>query len=117
MKIVAQNAGLAKSDTRSLFVGSVATQDLITDADASDLRVTSVIFHDGARNTWHTHTTEQVLVVTDGEGVIATNEGETTMCSGDVILVPAGERHWHGAASGKDMTHLSILLPGQMDVE
>jgi quercetin dioxygenase-like cupin family protein len=33
------------------------------------------------------------------------------------VLIPAGERHWHGAEDGTSMTHLSILLPGEMTID
>lgn len=118
IKIVRPSIEQASVDPGSdIFIGRVLTQGLITDADAPSQRVTAVTFEDGARNRWHSHTTEQVLVVTHGKGTIATSEGEATIEPGGVVLVPAGARHWHGAQTGQSMTHLSILLPGRMDVE
>jgi quercetin dioxygenase-like cupin family protein len=29
--------------------------------------------------------------------------------SGDVVSIPAGQRHWHGAGPDTSMTHLAIL--------
>ncbi|HEU0165569.1 MAG TPA: cupin domain-containing protein [Thermomicrobiales bacterium] len=103
-------------DASAMFTGVVSRQELVREGDAPDLRVTGVSFEDGARNKWHSHTTEQVLVVTDGEGIIATDTEERPIVPGDVVLIQAGERHWHGAAPGKNMTHLAILLPGEMHV-
>ena len=100
-------------DTK-IFIGDVRRQNLITEEIATSLRVTSVSFRDGARNKWHTHTTEQVLIVTSGRGIIANESEEHEITTGDVIAIQSGERHWHGAAPGADMTHLSILLPGKM---
>lgn len=99
-----------------VFVGPVATQNLIAEEDASLLRVTAVTFEDGARNRWHRHSTDQVLIVTEGAGIIATDEGEVLVGEGEVICIPAGERHWHGAQPGQTFTHLSILTPGHMDI-
>jgi quercetin dioxygenase-like cupin family protein len=79
--------------------------------------VTSGTFVDGCRNTWHTHTTEQVLVVTDGLGVVADSSGEREIVPGDAVLIDPNERHWHGVREGHDMTRLSILIPGEMKVE
>lgn len=100
-----------------IFDGEVTMQQLVRDADAALLRVTSVTFHDGARNRWHRHGADQVLVVISGEGIIATDEGEHPISTGNVILISAGERHWHGAQPGKTMSHLSILTPGALTID
>lgn len=100
-----------------MFTGSVLMQNLVAEGDAESLRVTAVTFPDGCRNTWHTHTTEQVLVVTNGVGIVATDSEEREITDGDIVLINPMERHWHGAKDGHDMTHLSILLPGKMTVE
>jgi quercetin dioxygenase-like cupin family protein len=100
-----------------IFEGSVFRQDLVAEGDASLLRVTAVTFENGARNKFHRHTTDQVLFVTAGRGVVVTADETFHVESGDVILVPAGERHWHGAVPGQSMTHLSILTPGQITID
>lgn len=117
MKVVHQTESAAKPNYGEIFVGEVLMQILITEADAPSQRVTSVTFLDGARNKWHHHSTEQVLVVTHGRGIVATKQEERRVAPGDVVLIPAGERHWHGAQSGEDFTHLSILLPGTMEID
>lgn len=76
----------------------------------------AVTFKAGARNRWHRHSTEQVLVVTHGRGVVATDAEELRVTPGDVVLVQPGERHWHGAEPGADFTHLSILVPGETTI-
>jgi len=88
-------------------VGEVATQ-AITDASARDLRALEVHFTNGGRNRFHRHTTEQILVITEGDGIVATRDEERAVCAGDLALIPAGEEHWHGAQPGKDMTHIAI---------
>lgn len=107
----------APADTSPIFIGSVQRQELVTSDDAASQRVTMVAFRDGARNRWHRHTTEQVLVVTAGHGVVATDDRELEVATGDVILIEPSERHWHGARPGQGMTHLSILLPGEMTID
>lgn len=117
MYLVRQDDRQHKPDLdNSIFIGDVRRQNLISEENVKSLRVTSVSFRDGARNKWHTHATEQVLVVTAGRGVIANESDEREIVTGDVIAIQPGERHWHGAAPGADMTHLSILLPGKMTV-
>jgi quercetin dioxygenase-like cupin family protein len=103
-------------DNPDMFIGEVRGQRLVAEGEAPSQRVTAISFVDGARNQWHRHTTEQVLVVTHGEGIIADESGERPISAGDVILIQPNEVHWHGAQPGKSMTHLSILLPGQMTI-
>lgn len=100
----------------ALFIGNVLAQNLVTDQDAPSLRVTAVTFQNGARNKWHTHTSEQVLIVTHGVGIVANSEEELTIEPGDVVLINPNENHWHGARQGESMTHLAILLPGEMRI-
>lgn len=100
-----------------MFTGEVRGQDLVAEGDAPSQRVTAISFVDGARNQWHRHSTEQVLVVTHGEGIIADESGERPIGVGDVVLIQPNERHWHGAQPGKTMTHLAILLPGEMTID
>lgn len=98
-----------------IFVGDVLTQTVIGDQSAH-LRLTEVTFREGARNRLHVHATDQVLIVTAGAGVVATPEREEQLLPGDVAFIPAGERHWHGAAAERDMTHWAVLGPGETKV-
>jgi len=117
MKLIRLDGAAATPSHSPIFVGEVRTQNLVAEGDASLLRVTAVTFDDGARNKLHRHTTDQVLVVTAGRGIVATADAELRVGPGDVVLVPAGERHWHGAEPGQSFTHLSILTPGEMVIE
>jgi quercetin dioxygenase-like cupin family protein len=101
-----------QANADDIFIGAVDTQSIIGD-EARDLRLTEHTFRDGARNRLHTHTTDQILIVTAGEGIVATEHEERTVRAGDVAYIPAGERHWHGAKPGMDMTHLAVLGSGK----
>ncbi len=116
MKLIRQDAAHAAPSDSPIFEGQVLTQNLVADDDAELLRVTAVTFEDGGRNKLHRHSTDQVLVVTDGRGIVATENEELHVEKGDVILILAGERHWHGAEPGTSFTHLSILTPGHMTI-
>jgi quercetin dioxygenase-like cupin family protein len=98
--------------TGEMFVGAVDSQPVIGE-EARDLRLTEHTFRDGARNRLHTHTTDQILIVTAGEGIVATEHEERAVRAGDIAYIPAGERHWHGAKPGTDMTHLTVLGSGK----
>lgn len=67
-----------------------------------------VSFSAGSRNKFHKHTSDQLLIVTEGTGVVATDDEERTITVGDVVLIPAGENHWHGAPGSTPMAHISI---------
>lgn len=69
----------------------------------------TVTFQPGARTAWHSHPLGQTLIVTDGTGW-AQREGEPVveMRKGDVVVIPPGARHWHGASPTNGMTHVAI---------
>ena len=95
-----------RPSSEAIFIGAVETQ--MIEGASRDLRLLEVHFTDGARNKMHAHTTDQLLVITEGEGIVATRGERHEVRPGDVAFIPAGEDHWHGAKPGKDMTHLAI---------
>ena len=95
-----------RASAEAIFVGHAEIQTIVD--GARDLRLIEVHFTNGARNKLHTHTTDQILVVTEGDGIVATRSEERDVSVGDVAFIPAGEEHWHGARPGQDMTHLAI---------
>lgn len=103
--------------TDPIFVGSVSTQEVVNEALAELLRVTAVTFEMGAVNRPHRHTTDQVLIATSGTGFVATDQERYPLEPGDIVFVPAGMRHWHGANLDTTLTHLSILTPGHTEIE
>ncbi|OZF07823.1 cupin [Rhodococcus sp. 15-1154-1] len=68
-----------------------------------------VTFEPGARTAWHTHPAGQTLVVTEGRGWVQ-QEGSSRrdMVAGDVVWIPAGVEHWHGATAVDPMTHVAV---------
>ncbi len=55
------------------------------------------------------HPLGQVLHVTDGVGLVQRDGGPVLQVHpGDTVVVGAGEKHWHGAAPDRLMTHLAI---------
>jgi quercetin dioxygenase-like cupin family protein len=117
MKRITQDLAQAVPDHSPIFVGEVLRQNLVAESDATLLRVTAVTFQNGARNKLHHHAADQVLVVTHGRGIVATESEELHVAPGDVVYIPAGERHWHGAEPGADFSHLSILTPGAVTID
>lgn len=112
MRIERPSPDKRERNTSDIMAGEVDSQPIIGE-EARDLRLIEHTFRNGARNKLHTHTTDQILVVTAGEGIVATEHEERAVRAGDVAYIPAGERHWHGAKPGADMTHLAILGAGK----
>ncbi len=106
----------ASSSANPIFVGEVVSQDLVPEGVADLLRVTAVTFRDGARNKRHTHSTDQVLVATSGEGFVASDNETLALRTGDVAFIEKYTPHWHGANPNQDFTHLSLLTPGHMEI-
>jgi quercetin dioxygenase-like cupin family protein len=73
--------------------------------------ISQVNFGKGVRNKFHSHTIDQVLIVTEGRGIVATDDETVTVGPGDVVFIPAGEKHWHGAAEGATFSHLYVMSP------
>jgi len=89
----------------------VERQNLVEKGTAG-LVVAMVKFAPGAGNRMHAHTGEQVLVVTEGKGVVATEQKEQTVTVGMIVYIPANEMHSHGATKDSAFAHLSIQTPG-----
>ena len=93
--------------------GSSQLERLISAQTQGGVTVALVHFTDGALTHWHTHPGEQVLLVTAGECRFGNEDGEGGVAkTGDNIHFPPGERHWHGAVAGTNMTHMSITTVG-----
>lgn len=91
------------------FTGTVRIDPLFDPSDASRAGSAYVTFEPGARTAWHTHPRGQRLVVTAGVGRVQGWGGPVNeIRPGDVVWIPAGVKHWHGAAPATAMTHIAI---------
>ncbi len=91
------------------FTGSV-WQEPINEAEApARLKSSLVRFDPGARTNWHTHPLGQTLYVIAGSGLAQTMGGPVQVIqAGDVVWIPPGEKHWHGASPTTAMTHIAM---------
>ncbi|MFC2022202.1 cupin domain-containing protein [Chloroflexota bacterium] len=95
-----------------LFTGGTVTrQTLLTEGMRKHFIMNIVNFSKGARNKFHSHTSEQVLIVTAGMGKVATERDEVIVRPGDIIYAPAGEKHWHGATKDSEFSHIVVISP------
>ena len=83
-------------------------QTIIPDGASENYRCSVVNFSQGATTGWHAHTCDQILVITAGSGIVATEHEEREVAVGDVVHIKAGERHWHGAKANTTMAHITI---------
>jgi len=96
-----------------LFTGQVTVQPIIGTDLSKNFLIQQVNFSKGVRNKFHSHSIEQVLIVTEGKGIVATDEEEIAVRPGDIIFIAAGEKHWHGAAKGSTFSHIYVMSPDQ----
>jgi 4-carboxymuconolactone decarboxylase len=69
-----------------------------------------VTFEPGARTAWHAHPLGQLLIVTAGKGRVQRwGDAVDEIRQGDVVWIPAGQKHWHGAAPNSSMAHIGIV--------
>jgi quercetin dioxygenase-like cupin family protein len=66
----------------------------------------------GATEPFHTHSADQILVITAGIGSVATEQEEREVTVGDIVHLPAGERHRHGAKKESYISYITITPPG-----
>jgi quercetin dioxygenase-like cupin family protein len=99
------------------FSGPVFMQSLVGPDRSRELEIVAVFFEDGARTIPHTHATDQVLYVVSGTCIVADDAGRRQVGAGEYVVLPANGWHWHGAAPGQSMCHVSIRQPGPTDWE
>jgi 4-carboxymuconolactone decarboxylase len=91
------------------FTGSVRVDRLFQANDPARASGAYVTFEPGARTAWHTHPLGQTLIVTAGSGRVQGWGGPIEeIRPGDVVQIPPGVKHWHGAAPATAMTHIAI---------
>ncbi|WP_368039786.1 (R)-mandelonitrile lyase [Sphingomonas bacterium] len=66
-------------------------------------------FEPGARTAWHTHPLGQTLLVVAGLGRVQRDGGPVEeVRPGDIVWFEPDEKHWHGAAPGRAMSHVAL---------
>jgi 4-carboxymuconolactone decarboxylase len=91
------------------FTGSVRIDPLFQAKEPSRMYGASVTFEPGARTAWHSHPLGQILIVTEGIGRVQRwGDPVEEIRKGDVVRIPPGQKHWHGAAPNSAMTHIAI---------
>ena len=91
------------------FTGQARVEPLFAADGAIEASAAYVTFEPGARSAWHTHPAGQRLVVVSGMGLTQEwGQPVQELHPGDIVVCPAGVKHWHGAGLRTAMTHLAV---------
>lgn len=96
------------------FIG----QSYLAPVSSEQVSMFNVTFEPGCRNNWHIHHADkgggQMLVCVGGRGWYQEwGKPARELHPGDVVNIPAGVKHWHGAASNSWFSHLAIEVEGE----
>lgn len=106
--------GKPNDDFADFFIG----QSYLAPLSNEQVGIYNVTFEPGCRNNWHIHHADkgggQILICVAGRGYYREwGEEVQVMVPGDVINIPAGVKHWHGAAPDSWFSHLAIEVPAE----
>ena len=96
------------------FVG----QSYLAPVSAEQIPIYNVTFEPSCRNNWHIHHAKsgggQMLICIGGRGWYREWGREAReLHPGDIVNIPAGVKHWHGAAKDSWFAHLAVEIPGE----
>ena len=99
------------------FIGNSYLNPLTNPAEAG-VGLANVTFEPGCRNNWHIHHADkgggQILICTDGRGWYQEwGKEPQQLLPGTVVVIPAGVKHWHGAAADSWFSHIAFEAPGE----
>ena len=98
------------------FEGEVRVQNLFSADTGNGHQILAVFFSPGGRTRPHIHRRGQILQILEGKGIVATDTEKRVVAAGDVIVIPPGAWHWHGATPDTPMSHLAIQGPEGSDI-
>ncbi len=93
------------------FIGKSYLQPLAKNG----ISAANVTFEPKCRNNWHIHhKTGQTLLVVSGRGWYQEwGKPAQELKAGDIVEIPEGVKHWHGAAKDSWFTHIAISVPNE----
>ncbi|MBQ9068806.1 MAG: cupin domain-containing protein [Eggerthellaceae bacterium] len=96
------------------FIG----QSYLAPLSTEQVPIFNVTFEPGCRNNWHVHHASsdggQMLVCVAGRGWYQEwGKEPRALRPGDVVNIPEGVKHWHGAARDSWFQHLAVDVPGE----
>ena len=105
-------------EENSAFAQFFVGQSYLSMLTTEGVLIGNVTFEPGCRNNWHIHHAKsgggQILLCTAGRGYYQEWGKEAQeLHPGDVVVIPAGVKHWHGAAPDSWFAHLAVEVPGE----
>lgn len=93
-------------------------QSYLAPISSSQVSIANVTFEPGCRNNWHIHQADQgggqILICVAGRGYYQEwGKAAQELHPGDVVNIPTGVKHWHGAAPDSWFSHLALEVPGK----
>ena len=109
---------LARGAKNDAYAKYCVGQSYLNMLSLEQVVIGNVTFEPGCRNNWHIHHADkgggQILLVTGGRGYYQEWGKEAReLLPGDVMNIPAGVKHWHGAVPNSWFAHLAIEVPGE----
>ncbi|MBS7566709.1 cupin domain-containing protein [Mucilaginibacter sp. Bleaf8] len=91
------------------FTGKAYLKSFVQPDDNTNCIISDVLFEPGTRNNWHTHGSNQILMIKEGTCYYQ-EEGKPVQKieAGGVINILPGVKHWHGASPDTAMIHTAI---------
>lgn len=107
-----QPIGMTNDAYAKYFTGQSYLINLSAD---TSLPVHNVTFAHGAHTFWHIHhNTCQILIAAAGRGYYQIwGKKPQLLLPGQTVTIPAGVKHWHGAAPGTSFQHIVLMKQGE----
>jgi 4-carboxymuconolactone decarboxylase len=110
IKIIRKGSQPSREGPAENFTGSVRVEPLFQANAPARASGALVMFEPGARTAWHTHPLGQILIVTGGTGRVQRwGDPAEEIRQGDLVWIPPGQKHWHGAAANSSIAHIAIV--------
>ncbi|HEY1193562.1 cupin domain-containing protein [Flavobacterium sp.] len=91
------------------MTGEVSYKKQTSEIHPENTVIKDVSFEPGARSNWHSNTSLQLIIVTNGIGYYQERGGQINLIEkGKVITVLPGVEHWYGATPTSKYSHISI---------
>ncbi|MDQ3868748.1 MAG: hypothetical protein M3250_04220 [Thermoproteota archaeon] len=110
-----------KEINENYFNGNVIIREILGEGNSSEQEMYHVTFQNGALTTLHYHESDQILIATNGTGVVGLIQGTSITKfeindndlifldkEGDTVCVPANRLHFHGAVNANTFSHIAI---------
>ena len=118
MRVHAKKMIFPIGNPNDAFAQYFAGNSYLASISTEQVGIYNVTFEPGCRNNWHIYHASkgggQILVCVAGRGYYQEwGKEPVEMNPGDRMNIPAGVKHWHGAAPDEWFSHLAIEVPGE----